>query len=139
MRSHRNQRRVGARGLLALFPTTRQEVAFVYPLLDYTTIASLSSPWHALPVGHPSLVVAACLAPGELSLTRVQLLSYRVTDPLDSPGRSYSPPRSTVVRVGRLTKNVTAAHLDEIFGCYGKIVDVDLPIDRRCESTFFLL
>ncbi|KAK4048375.1 COPII coat Sec23p-Sfb3p heterodimer component [Microbotryomycetes sp. JL221] len=53
-----------------------------------------------------------------------------------SPRSRSPPPTRTRVRrplprtikVGRLTKNVTIKHLDEIFGAYGKIVDIDLPI-----------
>lgn len=36
-----------------------------------------------------------------------------------------------VVEVMRLTKNVNEGHLKEIFGVYGEIRDVDLPIIRR--------
>lgn len=46
------------------------------------------------------------------------------------PSRKPLPP---VIRVGRLTKNVTVQHLDEIFDVYGKIVDIDLPIIKRRE------
>ena len=38
--------------------------------------------------------------------------------------------------VQRLTKNVTVAHLEEIFEVYGKVTDVDLPIIKRREQLF---
>lgn len=36
--------------------------------------------------------------------------------------------------VERLTKNVNEDHLYEIFGEYGRVKDLDLPISRQCES-----
>ncbi|GAA5838247.1 hypothetical protein JCM11251_003440 [Rhodosporidiobolus azoricus] len=48
-----------------------------------------------------------------------------------SRSRSRSPVSSDTIRIGRLTKNVAAIHLEEIFDVYGKIVDIDLPIIRR--------
>ncbi|KAJ3938739.1 uncharacterized protein N0V96_011471 [Colletotrichum fioriniae] len=48
-----------------------------------------------------------------------------------SRGRSASPAiRSTKVVVERLTKNINEAHLEEIFGQFGHIKDLDLPINR---------
>lgn len=38
--------------------------------------------------------------------------------------------------VERLTKNVNEDHLYEIFGEYGPIKDLDLPVTRQCESCF---
>lgn len=35
--------------------------------------------------------------------------------------------------VERLTKNVNEDHLYEIFGQYGEIDDLDLPVNRICE------
>jgi hypothetical protein len=40
--------------------------------------------------------------------------------------------------VGRLTKNVTSVHLEEIFDVYGKIVDIELPKDKRRQSLSLL-
>lgn len=34
--------------------------------------------------------------------------------------------------VEKLTKNVTEAHLHEIFGSYGRIETIDLPLNRQC-------
>ncbi|KAI3543879.1 RNA recognition domain-containing protein [Colletotrichum filicis] len=48
-----------------------------------------------------------------------------------SRGRSASPAiRSTKIVVERLTKNINEAHLEEIFGQFGHIKDLDLPINR---------
>ncbi|KLU83057.1 hypothetical protein MAPG_02124 [Magnaporthiopsis poae ATCC 64411] len=49
-----------------------------------------------------------------------------------SRGASNSPaPRSTKIVVERLTKNVNEDHLHEIFGTYGQIADLDLPLNRQ--------
>jgi len=53
-----------------------------------------------------------------------------------SPSRSPSPEGDTI-KVGKLTKNVMAGHLEEIFDVYGKIVDIDLPIDKKSELILF--
>ena len=34
--------------------------------------------------------------------------------------------------VEKLTKNVNVDHLKEIFGAYGPIQDVDLPMNQQC-------
>ncbi|OLN96367.1 RNA-binding protein with serine-rich domain 1-A [Colletotrichum chlorophyti] len=48
-----------------------------------------------------------------------------------SRGRSASPAvRSTKIVVERLTKNINESHLEEIFGQYGRIKDLDLPVNR---------
>lgn len=36
--------------------------------------------------------------------------------------------------VEKLTKNVNEDHLREIFGAYGPIRDVELPMNRQCQS-----
>lgn len=50
-----------------------------------------------------------------------------------SPSRSPSPREGSTktILIKHLTKNVRVAHLEEIFGVYGLIKDVDLPINRR--------
>jgi RNA-binding protein with serine-rich domain 1 len=48
------------------------------------------------------------------------------------------PPGNRVVVVEGLSKNVHKGHLDEIFGVYGKILRIDLPIFAVCESSFGL-
>ncbi|KUI58985.1 RNA-binding protein with serine-rich domain 1-A [Cytospora mali] len=48
-----------------------------------------------------------------------------------SRSRSESPLRSTKIVVERLTKNVTEEHLREIFGAYGTIHDMDVPLSRQ--------
>ena len=52
-----------------------------------------------------------------------------------SPTRSPSPVqpvRSTKIVVERLTKNINENHLREIFGQFGEIEDLDLPLNRTC-------
>ncbi|KMU90521.1 hypothetical protein CIHG_08410 [Coccidioides immitis H538.4] len=49
-----------------------------------------------------------------------------------SYSRSPSPPRrSTKIVVEKLTKNVNEDHLREIFGAYGDIQSIDLPMNRQ--------
>ncbi|ODA83219.1 hypothetical protein RJ55_01730 [Drechmeria coniospora] len=49
----------------------------------------------------------------------------------DSRDRSRSPPQGgTKIVVERLTKNVNEEHIREIFGHFGPIVDLDLPMNR---------
>lgn len=38
------------------------------------------------------------------------------------------------VVVEKLTKNVTEAHVQEIFGSYGAIQSIDMPMNRQCKS-----
>ncbi|PVH76313.1 RNA-binding domain-containing protein [Cadophora sp. DSE1049] len=55
---------------------------------------------------------------------------YRSESRSVSRGRSPSPVRSTKVVIEKLTKNVNEAHLREIFGQYGQIRDLDMPMNR---------
>ncbi len=41
--------------------------------------------------------------------------------------------------VEKLTKNVTDAHLREIFSVYGTIQDLDMPMNRQCEAPLHCL
>lgn len=43
------------------------------------------------------------------------------------------PVRSTKIVVERLTKNINENHLREIFGQFGEIEDLDLPLNRTCK------
>lgn len=52
-----------------------------------------------------------------------------------SRSRSETPLRSTKIVVERLTKNVNEDHLREIFGQYGTIRDLDLPMNRQFNTN----
>ncbi|CCC05572.1 unnamed protein product [Sordaria macrospora k-hell] len=55
-----------------------------------------------------------------------------------SPTRSPSPAqpvRSTKIVVERLTKNINENHLREIFGQFGEIEDLDLPLNRTSRTN----
>ncbi|PLW27182.1 hypothetical protein PCASD_24117 [Puccinia coronata f. sp. avenae] len=58
--------------------------------------------------------------------------SSRRSDSRESAGRSGGGSR--VVEVTKLTKNVSAEHIREIFQAYGSIKEVDLPIVRHIGS-----
>lgn len=57
-----------------------------------------------------------------MSLPRVRRLVAQTTD----TGKQ--------IVVERLTKNVTEDHLREIFGQYGEIHDMDVPLSRQCKA-----
>ncbi|KEF59126.1 uncharacterized protein A1O9_03970, partial [Exophiala aquamarina CBS 119918] len=39
--------------------------------------------------------------------------------------------QSSKIVIEKLTKNVTEAHLREIFGAYGRIESIDLPLNKQ--------
>jgi RNA-binding protein with serine-rich domain 1 len=41
--------------------------------------------------------------------------------------------------VEKLTKNVREEHLKEIFGAYGQIRDLDMPMNRQCKRQLVLI
>ncbi len=41
--------------------------------------------------------------------------------------------------VEKLTKTINEDHLQEIFGQYGPIRDLDMPVNRQCKLAFYLL
>ncbi|KAJ6446821.1 molybdenum cofactor synthesis protein 2B [Purpureocillium lavendulum] len=54
----------------------------------------------------------------------------------DSRDRSLSPlPAGTKIVVERLSKNIHEGHLREIFGRYGRILDLDLPMNRTFNTN----
>lgn len=57
--------------------------------------------------------------------------AYRDRSHMRSP--SHDRVQSSKIVVEQLTKNVTEAHLQEIFGSYGRIESIDMPLNRQCE------
>lgn len=47
---------------------------------------------------------------------------------------SQDKPNAKVVVVTNLSRNVVEAHLRSIFGFYGDITKIDLPLFGKCES-----
>ena len=58
---------------------------------------------------------------------------YRERSYSRSASRESAAPQSSKIVVEKLTKNVTEAHLREIFGSYGQIESIDLPLNRQCK------
>ncbi|CAJ0923268.1 13320_t:CDS:2 [Entrophospora sp. SA101] len=48
---------------------------------------------------------------------------------------SLSPVLSTKIMVNKLTKNVKEAHLQEIFGAFGRINRIEVLIDEKLKPT----
>ena len=59
------------------------------------------------------------------SRSRSRSPSYR------THSRSPSPPRSAKIVIEKLTKNVNAAHLREIFSTYGDIAELEMPMNKQ--------
>ncbi|KAL9128567.1 MAG: hypothetical protein Q9175_007498 [Cornicularia normoerica] len=58
---------------------------------------------------------------------------YRDRSYTRSPSRASPLPKSSKIVVEKLTKNVNEGHLREIFGAYGSIRELDLPMNRQCQ------
>ncbi|KAG9715275.1 hypothetical protein KCU84_g11830, partial [Aureobasidium melanogenum] len=69
--------------------------------------------------------------------SRSRSRSYRARS--TSRGRDRSPtppmPRSSKIVIEKLTKNVTSAHLNEIFSTYGAIADLDMPLNKSFNTN----
>lgn len=63
--------------------------------------------------------------------------SYRDRSYSRSPSRplSHRGVQSSKIVVEKLTKNVTEAHLREIFSTYGRIESLDMPMNRQCKPN----
>ncbi|PSS14829.1 hypothetical protein M430DRAFT_67483 [Amorphotheca resinae ATCC 22711] len=75
------------------------------------------------------------ISPRSLSRSPRRNGRYRSESRSVSRGRSLSPVRSTKVVVEKLTKNVNEDHLREIFGVYGPIHDLDMPMNRQFNTN----
>ncbi|KAJ5580126.1 uncharacterized protein N7459_006111 [Penicillium hispanicum] len=64
---------------------------------------------------------------------------YRTRSYSRTPSPNPSPPRSAKIVVERLTKNVTENHLREIFGSFGDIEYLDLPMNRACKVPILFI
>jgi len=69
-------------------------------------------------------------------IIEAQLLSVMIAFLNRSPKRKKrSPtPRPTKVHIGKLTRNVTKEHIQEIFSVYGVIKHLEMPPDRAHPS-----
>jgi RNA-binding protein with serine-rich domain 1 len=50
-------------------------------------------------------------------------------------GITHEKPEAKVVIVTNLTRNVVEPHLKAIFGFYGEITKIDLPLFGKCEYS----
>ena len=51
---------------------------------------------------------------------------------MENSGSKLDKPHAKVVVVNNLTRNVVEAHLETIFGFYGEITKIDLPLFAKC-------
>ena len=56
---------------------------------------------------------------------------------MDNGGLAQEKPHAKVVVVTNLTRNVVEAHLRAIFGSYGEVQKVDLPVFGKCALLLF--
>lgn len=55
---------------------------------------------------------------------------------VDMENDKLEKPHAKVVIVTNLTRNVVESHLQSIFGYYGEITKIDLPLFGKCEFLF---
>ena len=58
---------------------------------------------------------------------------------VDMENGTTEKPNAKVVIVTHLTRNVVEAHLQTIFGFYGEIAKIDLPVYPKCEYSHLRL
>ncbi|KAJ5035005.1 uncharacterized protein L3040_008267 [Drepanopeziza brunnea f. sp. 'multigermtubi'] len=75
------------------------------------------------------------LTPRSVSRSPRRNSRYRSESRSASRGRTPSPVRSTKVVIEKLTKNVNESHLREIFGTFGQIRDLDMPMNRSFNTN----
>ena len=59
--------------------------------------------------------------------------AYRERSYSRSPAPEARRPQSSKIVVEKITRNVNEAHLREIFGSYGRIESVEVPMNRQCK------
>jgi hypothetical protein len=52
---------------------------------------------------------------------------------IDNKNTTDDKPDAKVVIITNLTRNVVESHLQTIFGFYGRIMKIDLPLFGKCE------
>jgi len=78
-------------------------------------------------------------------MSRGRSPSPRRLDGSDTEMRSLSPPprddkeKLRVVVVKNLTRNVVEGHLRKVFGYYGEIKKVDLPLYAKCVLLYLCI
>lgn len=80
-------------------------------------------------------VEAEAAVTAEISTTSLMLAAPKYASVASSPSATERLTCRLQIVVERLTKTVNEDHLYEIFGQYGHIKDLDLPISRQCESS----
>lgn len=70
--------------------------------------------------------------------TSPRLPQNSTTDVDMDKGKENNLPDAKVVIINNLTRNVVESHLRTVFGFYGQIVKLDLPLFTKCERHYRL-